>query len=119
MVKKVKPNKLKKDISMLKVLTKLKSREFRSMIDNLPDDTVNNVCECVFNLIYNPSLLSKGKQNKLRSFIKSKCSIHRLKTIADKKQPVFKRREIIKQEGKGLPFLLASVVPFLASLFTK
>jgi hypothetical protein len=118
MVKKVRPNKLKKDFSMLKILTKLKAREFKSMVDNLPDDTIDNVCECVFNLIYNPTLLSKGKQNKLRSFIKSKCSIHRLKNIADKNQPVFKRREILKQEGKGLPFLLGSLIPLIGSLFS-
>ena len=36
-----------------------------------------NVCECVFNLIYNPSLLSKGKQNKLRSFTKVNANCER------------------------------------------
>ena len=89
------------------------------MIDNLGDDKVDNVCECVYNLIYNPKVLTKTKQGRVRNFIKKNCSIHRLKKIANKSHPVFKRRDLLKQEGKGLPFLLASVIPFIASLFGK
>ena len=110
---------IKNDIPLLKLLTKLKGEDFKTMIDTLNDDTVDNVCECVYNLIYNPTLkMGSRKKNHIRKFIKSKCSIHKLKTIADKKQPIFKRRQIMKQEGKGLPFLLASAIPFLISLFT-
>jgi hypothetical protein len=112
--------KIKKDIPLLKVLTKLKGEDFKAMVDTLSDDSVDNVCECVYNLIYNPSLkIASRKKTHLRKFIKSKCSIHRLKNIADKKQPLFKRRQILKQEGRGLPFLLASAIPFLISLFGK
>ena len=48
--------KIKKDIPLLKVLTKLKGEDFKAMVDTLSDDSVDNVCECVYNLIYNPSL---------------------------------------------------------------
>lgn len=115
----VKSSKMKTDVPMLKLLAKLKGEDVKTMVDSLPDHSVDNVCECVFNLIYNPSLkISKQKKNKLKNYMKSKCSIHRLKTIADKKQPIFKRRQALKQEGRGLPFLLASLIPSIIGLFT-
>ena len=111
---------IKKDIPLLKILSKLKGDEFNTVLDNLHDDNVDNVCECVYNLIYNPSLkLGSRKKTKLKKFIKTNCSIHRLKHISNKKHPVFKRRQILKQEGKGLPFLLASAIPFLINLLTS
>ena len=115
----MKQSNIKKDIPLLKILTKLKGEDFKAMVDTFNDETVDNVCECVYNLIYNPALkIGSKKKTNLKKFIKTKCSIHRLKNIADKKQPIFKRRLILKQEGRGLPFLLASAIPFLISLFT-
>ena len=112
--------KVKKDLHLLKMLSKMKGDEFKNVIGSLSDDTVDNVCECVYNVIYNPALkITSRKKNNLKKFIKSTCSIHKLKTISDKKQPLFKRRQVMRQEGKGLPFLLASAIPFLISLFTK
>ena len=110
---------IKRDIPILKLMTKLKGEDFKAMVDTLQDDTVDNVCECVFNLIYNPSLkIGSRKKNQIKKYIKTKCSIHKLKNLADKKQPISKRRQIMKQEGRGLPFLLASAIPFLINLFT-
>lgn len=114
------PRDIKKDIHLLQMLSKMKGDQFSGVLDSLTDETIDNVCECVYNVIYNPSLkISSRKRANLKKFIKSKCSIHKLKTISDKKQPLFKRRQVMRQEGKGLPFLLASAIPFLINLFTK
>lgn len=110
---------LKKDITLLKMLSKLKPNDFKEMMSSVADSTIDNICECVYNLIYNPSLkMNARKKSKLRSLIRSKCSVRRLKNISNKSQPIFKRRQALKQEGKGLPFLLASAIPFLINLFT-
>ena len=110
---------MKTDLPLLKTLTKLKENDFKAMVGSVPDSTIDNICECVYNLIYNPSLnMNTRKKNKIRNFMKNTCSIHRLKTISSKKQPIFKRRQALKQEGKGIPFLLASAIPFLINLFT-
>jgi hypothetical protein len=37
----------------------------------------------------------------------------------NKKLPLSKRRTALKQEGRGLPFLLASAIPFITSLFMR
>ena len=115
----VKKRNLKGDIPLITTLTKLKEPDFKAMINNVPDHTIDNICECVYNVIFNPSLkIGARKRNKIRNFIKKNCSANRLKTISTKKHSVFKRRKALKQEGRGLPFLLASAIPFLINLFT-
>jgi len=37
----------------------------------------------------------------------------------NKRIPLSKRKTALAQEGRGLPFLLASAIPFLTSLFAK
>ncbi len=55
--------KIKKDIPLLKVLTKLKGEDFKAMVDTLSDDSVDNVCECVYILfiIHHLKLLLERK----------------------------------------------------------
>ena len=61
---------IKRDIPILKLMTKLKGEDFKAMVDTLQDDAVDNVCECVFNLIYNPSLkIGSRKKNQIKKYI--------------------------------------------------
>ena len=105
-----------KYIPLLKTLQKLKGDEFSNLVDHLDDGSVDSICECVYNLVYKDLNIPSKKRNHVKKYLKSNCSVHRLKTIANKKNSVFKRRRALKQEGKGLPFLLATALPFLANL---
>lgn len=100
-------------------MKKLKKDDIPDFIDNLNDISVDDLCECVFNVIHTDLKLSKHKKNCLKQHIKKNCSVHRLKTITNKNTPLFKRRKALKMEGKGLPMILASVIPFLSSLFSR
>lgn len=106
-------------IDTLKRIKKMNSAEFAHFIDQVNDDTVDELCECIYNAINTDLRFSKTKKSSLKRHVKQNCSLHRLKCITNKKTPIFKRRKAMKQEGKGLPMLLASVVPFLIDLFTK
>ena len=108
----------KKFIPLLNVLTKLKHNEISDIIDFLNDDAIENICECVYNVINTDLKIPNKKRNKLNYFIKTNCSVHRIKKISSKKENIFKRRKALKQEGKGLPMLLATAIPFLIDLFT-
>jgi len=108
----------KKYIPLLNILKKLKPTEISGIIDFLNDDAVDNICECVYNVIHTDLNLPKQKKNKLKNFIKANCSIHRINKIASKKENLFKRRKALKQEGKGLPMILATAIPFLIDLIT-
>jgi hypothetical protein len=108
----------KKYIPLLNVLKKLKPNEISAVVDFLNDDAIDNICECVYNVIHTDLNLPSKKKNKLRNFIKSNCSLHRINKISSKKEALFKRRKALKQEGKGLPMILATAIPFLIDLFT-
>lgn len=109
----------KKYLPLLQVLRKLDAKDVSSVVDFLTDDAIDNICECVYNILHTNLNLSSKKKAYLKRFIKGNCSIHRLRKISKKTIPVSKRRKALKQEGKGLPLILASVIPFLTSLFTK
>ena len=110
-------NEKKKYLPLLDTLRKLNGNDVSNIMDFLTDDAIDHVCECVYNVLHTDLSLSSSKKTRLKKFIKSNCSIHRLKKISKKTLPVSKRRKALKQEGKGQPLLLPSVIPFLANLF--
>lgn len=91
--------------------------DFSKFINKADDDLINDLCECVFNVINTDLKFKKKKKTCLKQHIHKNCSKVRLKKIMNKKIPLSKRRAALKQEGRGLPFLLASAIPFLTSLF--
>lgn len=97
----------------------LGSSEVKDVIEHLNDESIDNLCECVFNVINTDLKLSRAKRIKLRNHIKKNCCLSNIKKITNRKVPLFKRRKALQMEGRGLPMLIASVVPFLISLFTR
>lgn len=104
-------------VHFLRFTKTLKKGEFEHLVDYLSDNSIDHICECVYNVINTDLKINPRKLRKLKSHVKKNMSAKRLKIISNKKAPLLKRRKAIKQEGRGLPFLLASVIPFLANLF--
>lgn len=109
----------KSSINLLRLIKKLNKDEVGCLMEYLNDKSVNNICECVYNIIHTDLKLPGKKKLMLKNHIKKNCCVKRLKQISNKKVPLFKRRQALKQEGKGLPALLAAAIPFLINLFTK
>lgn len=109
----------KKLHDFIAVLSKLKPDQFEALIDNLTDSAINDIGECVYNAIYTDLNLSHGKKVSLKRHIKKNCCVKKIKVIGSKKVPLSKRKKAIKQSARGLPLILASVIPFIASLFRK
>ena len=109
-------NEKKKYIPLLNVLKKLNPKDLNAVLDNLQDGAIDNICECTYNVLFTDLKLTGKKKSQLKRFLKKNCSIHRLKKISSKKVPISKRRLALKQEGKGLPMLLATAIPFLVDL---
>ena len=108
---------IKHSLSLLEVLQKMKPYDVPKVVDHLNDESIDSICECVYNIIHTNLNLPARKRAQLKKHIKSNCSIPRLKKICNKGTPLCKRRKALQQEGKGLPFLLAAAIPFLTSLF--
>lgn len=106
-------------IGLLKKIKKMTPQQFHTMVDSINDQTVDDLCQCIYNVIYTDLKFSKKKKTCLKKHIHKKCSKSRLVKLSDKSTPISKRRRALKQEGTGLPLLLASVIPFLINLFKK
>jgi len=105
-------------LPLLKACSTCKPTEFSAIIDHLSDKSVDSICECVYNVINTDLKFSKKKRLKLKNHITSKCEPRKIRKIGNRNVSISKRRALLKQQGTGLPMILASVIPFLTSLFT-
>lgn len=101
---------------LLKLIKRMKGNEFSNFIDAVSDNTVDEICECVYNVVNSNLKFGRRKKLQLKRHIRKNCSVHRIRKIMNKKIPVFKRRKALKMEGRGLPMLLASAIPFVIDL---
>lgn len=102
-------------LNFLKALKKLKTPELVQLLDHLDDNSINSLCECVYNLLYTDFNMTAKQKRKIKNKIKSKCNIARLKKISNKKTPLSKRRMALKMEGRGIGILLSAAIPLLAN----
>lgn len=108
--------KIKEVYNLIQNLRKIPGNNLSFIIENLSDHSIDNICECVYNIIHTDLKLSKRKKNQLKKCIKENCSIPRLKKISNKKIAISKRRKALSMEGKGLGLLLSAAIPFLTNL---
>ena len=116
MTKKSSKHSKAKLIPLLKTLSKMNKNDLIHSINCLNDDTIDGICECVYNVIFTDLNLTQRKKTTLKKHLKKSCCIKKIKQITNKTNPVFKRRELLKQQGSGLPMLLMTAVPFLIDL---
>jgi len=106
----------KEKFKLYKSLHKLKPDVLCDVIQHLDDNSINDLCECVYNVIHTDLSLSPKVKQRLRNQLKKKCSKKNLKIITTKKVPVSKRRKALSQEGTGIGIILGTVIPYLAKL---
>jgi hypothetical protein len=106
----------KEKMDLYKSLHKLKPEILQNVIQHLDDNSIDSLCECVYNVIHTDLSLSSKAKQRLRNQLKKKCSKKNLKIITTKKVPVSKRRKALSQEGTGIGLILGTVIPYLAKL---
>jgi len=97
-------------------MKKLKPEDRSKILPYLKNDAVEFLCECVHNVLYTD--IGLKNKNKIKKKIKSSCSVHRLKTIANKSKPFDAKVKALGQEGKGIGLILSLALPFLANLIS-
>jgi hypothetical protein len=106
----------KEKMALYNSLHRLKPDTLRTIIGHLNDQSVDSLCECVYNVIHTDLSLSPKVKQRLRNHLKKKCSLKNLKIITTKNEPVSKRRKALSQEGTGIGLILGTVIPYLAKL---
>lgn len=106
----------KQYLKLLQTLKKMKVVDRENIIPYLKEDAIHFICECFHNVLYTDLKLKNKK--KLSKNLKSKCSIHRLKTISSSNRPLPTKLKALQQEGAGLGLILSAAIPFLMNLIT-
>jgi hypothetical protein len=106
----------KKTFPLIDSLCKLNDSEQQSVIKYLNKEGREAIYECVANCIYGTSI-SKLKRTELKEKLGSKKKVY--KYLARAANNPARKRKLLSQTGGGLPLILATVLPFLATLFTK
>jgi hypothetical protein len=105
-------------LEFYKALSKVPKDMLQTIFHHLDDRSVDLICECVYNTIYTDMNLPNKTKKKLKTHLRKHCCLKNLKVITNKKNSVSKRREALKQEGKGIPFILSAILPLITKLFT-
>lgn len=87
------------------------------MLQHLDDNSIDSICECLFNVVFTDLKLSKQKKSALRKHIKK--NIPDINVITNRGMSVSKRRQALAQHGNGIGLLLSAILPFLSKLFIK
>jgi len=106
----------KRKFKLYSALSKTKPNILGDVLEHLSDSSVDDVCECVYNVIKTDLKLPANIKKRLRQQLLQKCSKKNLSIITSKKVPVSKRKKALSQEGAGIGLILGTVVPLLAQL---
>jgi hypothetical protein len=104
---------IKSNYHTLHLLKTVTPKLRKAVISNSKSDLIKSIAECILNVLYgNVSLTECGKR-KLR---KRKTV---LRTLADKRVPLTRKKKIIVQHSRFLLLLLGAVLPALETLLFK
>ena len=101
---------------LYRALSKTNPKVLGDVLNHLSDTSVDDVCECVYNVIKTDLKLPARAKKKLKTKLLKTCSKKNLDVITSKKVAVSKRKKALSQEGAGIGLILGTVVPLLAQL---
>lgn len=101
--------------NLYQCITKIPDNLKQHIIKHLDDSSINDICECLYNVVFTDMNLSKQKKHFLRQHIKK--SMPNIRQMTNKNVSVSKRRQALSQHGNGIGLILSTILPFLSKLF--
>lgn len=108
---------LKKKLLLLSGLKRLKEDELKTILNYMNDSGIDELCECVYNLLYKNTNIKPKQFKKIISHIEKHRG--RYTTICKKNKNFDKKRKLLIQDGKGIGMLIATAVPFIIDLISR
>ena len=118
--KKLSVGKIKKLLTLFKFIVSQKSNDRTSCLAFLNENSVDDISESIYNILYNEklnSIFSKSQKSKLKRIIKPNTKS--FENISKRNIPVRKRQSSIVQHGTGIGTVLLTLIPILTSLLSK
>ena len=97
----------------LKVLAKCKAKQRKALLQNISPGLLKCLCECSLNVLKGNVKLTSSQKQLLRRHRKV------LRSLADRKTTVKRKKQLLVQKGGFLPALLGPILSTLAGLFIK
>ena len=105
---------IKRNSDFLKVLRKCTPAQRKAILETAHDDLLEALRECCMNVYLKTIKVSPRVLKRLAPFKEES------RFVADNRNPLNQRREVLLQKGEGfLPLILAPIVEQLASLLIK
>ena len=105
---------LKDNADFLRVLAKSTLKLRRAILKCCHSELIKTICEVTLNVLKGVVPIDEKQKKKLRRYKTV------LRTLADKKVSIKKKRESLNQAGRNfLPFLIPPVLSVLANLLSK
>lgn len=109
------PKRLKRNISVLDVISKAPSKQREAILNTATRDQISCICDCCNNILNNNITLSSEELRKLKRY---KDFVRYLSDTRGQRE--FKRkREFLVQSGGFLPVLLAPILGALGSILAE
>ena len=102
--------------ALAELLSFLKPPQVEAFIQFVDDDTINDICTLIFNVVHRDRSAKLGEENIQKL---CKCMTGRRREIiylTKKKNNIKKKRRILKQSGGFLATLAAIVLPLVAEV---
>ena len=90
------------------------------VLKHLDNESIDNISESIYNLLYNEELNSKlttSQKTKIKRIIKP--NINSFEDISKKKIPSKRRQNKLIQHGAGIGTILLTLIPILTSFLAK
>lgn len=101
-----------KMLGVLTLIKKMKGKDARHIPDLLSDESMELLCECIYNSITNLS------DDKKREFLKKKLmkDKDKIRFLSKPSNELKKKRALIPQMGSGLGIIASMLIPIVTSL---
>jgi hypothetical protein len=102
---------------LIKLLNKSKNEDREVILEHLNGNSINYLCEIIYNIIGGNVKLSKRQINKLRSELQHNKKCYRY--LSKKGGNEERKRKLIKQNGRGIGTILSIALPIILQLITQ
>lgn len=105
-------------LPFMRTLSRLTPEELKDLFSRLSPASIDDLGEIIFNSLYSDFGLEEKQVKKIKKALLS--SEKDLRYIADSANPnQLRRKRLIRQGGQGLPILLTTLLPAIASLISS
>ena len=105
----------KQKIALYKTLGLLNENNLETILYCFKPEAIDNICECVYNSIYNDLHFPQCKIKKIKKLLKNKKAQKNIKIITNKSADSKSKLKALSKEKKGLKAILTAVNSILPS----